>query len=247
MRLKAPFRVGGEMVDEERVSRKDRMQLAELLWRTVVNLQEQLDNLTGGVATVSIDANLVLWGSTVPAALENAELHRDLTGADLHDPKAHATSHEQGQSDALSVGIPVPAGQARAEGVATNYCRRDHSHSFVEAGAAELTLGNIAVNQVVQRVGALLQGLTLGSGATAGFADNEDVTFVGANANLANTPDPADSLMLFTRAATADSFTSGWTLLVQGAAEQYTLAANVVTLNMGAADPGAEFRAWYRY
>ena len=35
------------------------------------------------------------------AQLQNEQLHKDLTGGDLHSPKAHASSHRGGGSDPI--------------------------------------------------------------------------------------------------------------------------------------------------
>ena len=102
MSVKMPWRVGGELVDPN-VSLDDRKQLAELLGQAISDLQDQLYSITGGVATVGVDGNVVLHGDTVPADMENAELHRDLTGDDLHVPKAHAPSHAYGGTDPLTI------------------------------------------------------------------------------------------------------------------------------------------------
>jgi len=122
------FRVGGELVDEA-VELRDRKQLAELLGKRINFLEEELEAFTGGKATVAVDVNIVLHGDTIPDGLEEAMLHRDLTGADLHEPKPHAPSHNQGESDALDVGVPVSIGTVNAEGTASNYARRDHVHA----------------------------------------------------------------------------------------------------------------------
>lgn len=156
------WRVGGNLVDPE-VPLEERKQLAELLSTTLIQLQDELRTLSGGEVAVQVDADLVLHGDAVPDGLPSAQIHRDLVGADLHIPKAHATSHEQAQSDALSVGTPSRIGVANSAGVAANYCRRDHNHALLETGGQELTLGVIGDGQVLTRSG----GTVVGAGAAA--------------------------------------------------------------------------------
>jgi len=62
-----------------------------------------------------------------------AHAHADLSGvsADQHHAQLHAASHLVGAGDPLSVGTPVAISTANAEGVATNFCRRDHVHAMI--------------------------------------------------------------------------------------------------------------------
>ena len=103
----------------------------------------------------------VVHGDAIPDTLSGAALHRDLTGVDLHVPAAHASTHEQGQPDALSVGTPNPIGAVNGAGSSNIYPRLDHDHGIEETGGpTPLTIGAIADGSLVERNGSVLQGVT---------------------------------------------------------------------------------------
>jgi len=74
-------------------------------------------------------------------------LHKDLTGAELHDPKAHKTSHQLGGSDALNV-----AGLSGE--LASLQPPKDHAHSSSgsgvggQLGEGALSLSDVTTNDV---------------------------------------------------------------------------------------------------
>ncbi|MBW2561372.1 MAG: hypothetical protein JRE40_11025, partial [Deltaproteobacteria bacterium] len=123
-------------------------------------LNQQLDEIyawisllasaTGGTGSGTIapgDGKFVLHGDSIPPSLTEADLHRNMTGADLHWPKQHAiVTHPVGESDALSVGVPFDVGTVNAEGSANNYCRRDHIHAGLQNLFHEDPVG--AINDV---------------------------------------------------------------------------------------------------
>jgi hypothetical protein len=89
-----PWEITPDLVlsKDERVV-KEQVANLNLMLRTVFNYLSHI-RAAGGVPTTEIlDFPFLLHGDTVPEALTDGALHRDMTGADLHWPKIHADRH----------------------------------------------------------------------------------------------------------------------------------------------------------
>jgi hypothetical protein len=69
------------------------------IWNYLSMVVSAAGDADGGLAPAG--ENYVLYGSSTPSTLPSSRLHRNLTGADLHNPKAHKDRHKFGGSDAF--------------------------------------------------------------------------------------------------------------------------------------------------
>ena len=89
-------------------------------------------------------------------------------------------------TEALTAAPGVGVGAGNTEGVAASLARSDHNHTLRETGGpTDLTLGSIAANSVVQRVGGSLVGITIGVGAGT-LAAGDDARFTDARTPTAH-------------------------------------------------------------
>lgn len=244
---KGRWRVGGELVDPT-VPLHQRKQLAELLGKAVADILDTFDTLTGGKATVSSDAPLVLHGEVIPEGIEDGVLHRDIDEPDNHITQIHSFEHNQGERDPLDIGVPTDIGSTNASGGAIDYNDRLHQHRGTRTvhvdGEPEI-FGDIVIDGDATQVG---NTITVGSGAItpADFVDNENLDAqcdgVTTVFTLAFAPSPAESLDLDVGFSPLGALGS-W---VQGV--HYTLAGVTITKAAGVPIPpaGARMRARYR-
>lgn len=116
------------MVDPA-LSLADRKQQVELLVRRLIDVEMKLELLTGGITTATaLDGAFVMHGDTVGDDFDNAKLHRDMTGEDLHWPKTHGDRHDFDGLDPLNAGIPVQVGSANAQGAGPEWALFNHVH-----------------------------------------------------------------------------------------------------------------------
>jgi hypothetical protein len=142
-------RIGGELVDPE-VSVQDRKQLAELLGAWLQDLSDRVRQIDGYSQDAGNDERFVLHGSTIPADLTGAELHRSMVGADLHIPQVHKQSHVDGGDSFLATDLLQAIVRRLQE----------------SSGPTTLLMGAVADGQFLRRSGTAIIGGTAGSGNT---------------------------------------------------------------------------------
>lgn len=216
--------------------------------RQAHELNNQLDELytrlANSVESVAADATssfsagpFVLWGSVVPGDLASALLHRDLTGADLHDPKAHKDRHATGGADPFTSTDTIEALVKRVQDdAANNYLLGDGIGS------------GWSTNQFLKVSGSNIISQALGTGGTAEPYE-EEVTFASGVGTLTHTPID-NTLILAIRYSATTPATSGYVILCKdgAVAEQYTRSGTTITLNTAPSQPaGAVYHAWYWY
>jgi len=124
-----------------------------------------IDNSTGTVSTVNAGDAAV---GGVAAGLSNRDhQHAVATAAagaiQPDDAAAEGVSASLARADhAHSIAAAAPAigvGAGNSEGAATSFARSDHDHTVRESGGQDLTVGAIAVADLVERSGTTLVGI----------------------------------------------------------------------------------------
>lgn len=89
------------------------------------------------------DEPLVVY-DTASSDLTNEKLHNSLSGTELHDPKAHASNHLPGGSDALTTAAAgaIQPDDTSAEGTAESFARSDHKHAITAGTPVSISGAN---------------------------------------------------------------------------------------------------------